>query len=439
MSTSTGILQLVQAKGIGVQAMNRILNALREDGGTPADLASASPGDLLSRAGLRSGLSEAIEAAREPAALLADELEEYGIQVLAKGFDPYPIRLASILGDTAPPILFVKGDLELFRLPAVGFCGSRKASDKGLAISGDTARELALAKVNVVSGYANGVDLAAHRGALEAGGTTTLVLAEGILHFRPKQDIAALLEPGRFLIVSEFPPRLKWLAPNAMQRNRTICALSDAVVVVESGLDGGTFAAGETALEFRRPLFVVEYAAPPPGAEGNRYFLEHGGLPLHGDRDGKANLTPILNVLNLSGGRPDQKDSPTSESQNGTSLREVASAPSANHQSRESPNAAPQMEQPAESHKRLPEASHRSRSTYRTNLGACSARKVDPSRAYFDAAHLVGAAAVGGVSGGHLCGALARSRGRALPAVFPRRSSSQCHRIRQTSEPGENY
>ena len=210
--------------------------------------------------------------------------------------------------------MFVKGDLDLFQPPAVAFCGSRKASDKGLGITCDTARELALQRVNVVSGYANGVDLTAHRGALEAGGTTTLVLAEGILHFRPKHDIAALLESGRYLIVSEFPPRLKWLARSAMRRNRTICALADAVVVVESGLTGGTFAAAETARDFQRPLFVVEYAAPPPSAEGNRYFLEHGAVPLRADRNGKANLSSILSVLDLSDGDKEQMDSPTPES-----------------------------------------------------------------------------------------------------------------------------
>jgi DNA processing protein len=151
--------------------------------------------------------------------------------------------------------------------------------------------------MNIVSGYANGVDLAAHQAALSAGGVTTMVLAEGILKFRSKHDLAHLFDEDNHLILSEFPPRLPWSVHNAMHRNRVVCALSDSVVVIEAGLSGGTFAAAEKTLQLRRPLFVVDYANPPPSAEGNRHFLGKGAIPLRRDREGKANLQPVLDVI----------------------------------------------------------------------------------------------------------------------------------------------
>ena len=74
-----------------------------------------------------------------------------------------------------------------------------------------------------------------------------------------EQIILVLHSP---IVVSEYMPRLPWFARNAMQRNRTLCGLSNAVVVIESGLKGGTFEAGKAALALRRPLFVEEYAQP---------------------------------------------------------------------------------------------------------------------------------------------------------------------------------
>jgi predicted Rossmann fold nucleotide-binding protein DprA/Smf involved in DNA uptake len=146
----------------------------------------------------------------------------------------------------------------------------------------------------VVSGYAHGVDLSAHRAALEAGGTTTLVLAEGILHFRIKTDIKGLTSETNLLVVSEFLPRLPWSGRHAMARNHTICGLSNAMILVESGAEGGTFECGKAALEQKRPLFVVEYAQPPQSAEGNAFFLERGASALRRSRAGPANLEAVM-------------------------------------------------------------------------------------------------------------------------------------------------
>jgi DNA processing protein len=116
-----------------------------------------------------------------------------------------------------------------------------------------------------VSGGAKGVDIAAHKTALTHGGTTTVVLAEGILQYRMRHELRDIFDPARTLVVSEFFPEDPWIAGRAMQRNRTICALSRALVLIEARTTGGTFAAGEAALAMGVPLFTpLPGAAPGP-------------------------------------------------------------------------------------------------------------------------------------------------------------------------------
>ena len=155
----------------------------------------------------------------------------------------------------------------------------------------------------MVSGYAHGVDLAAHRAAMEAGGTTILVLVEGVLRFQVKNEVADVLRPDNHLILSQFPPQLPWIARNAMKRNGTIIGLSDAMILVESGMGGGTFAAGEETLRRHHPLFVVDFAEPGPSAEGNPYFISRGGCPVRGNRGQAPNLAAVIAATRTFGGK----------------------------------------------------------------------------------------------------------------------------------------
>ena len=219
------------------------------------------------------------------------------MSVTWQGAASYPERIEKILQLNAPPVLFIQGNQSLFNEPGVGFCGSRKASDKGLAITGRCALQLAREGICVVSGYAHGVDMAAHKAAMENGGTTIFVLVEGILRFQRKRDVANLLSAGNHLIVSQFPPHLTWSGRNAMKRNSTIIGLSDAMILVESGLTGGTFAAGEETLKRKRPLFVIDFAEPGPSAEANPYFIKQGGMPVRGNREGIPSLDKVREVV----------------------------------------------------------------------------------------------------------------------------------------------
>jgi predicted Rossmann fold nucleotide-binding protein DprA/Smf involved in DNA uptake len=291
---------LQQAPGVGPSALRRVLRKMQHEGLDPRNLLTFEDWKLQAVLDLK---AETVSALRSPAEQAFDtwkDLERKGVVVLALGFRGYPDRINQILGDSAPPIIYAVGNRDLLDKPSAGFCGSRQASALGIEIAQQSARLLANESINVVSGYAKGVDIATHSGALEAGGTTTIVLAEGILHFRLKEKDLPWLgdDPmSRIVAISEFPPRVPWKAHNAMTRNRTICALSDALVIIESGLEGGTFDAGNAALNLSVPLFCVEYAQPLESAKGNAYFLKHGAIPLKRSHTGQPNLQHLLRTI----------------------------------------------------------------------------------------------------------------------------------------------
>lgn len=249
----------------------------------------------------------------EPRAILEAALEEYtmlraaGADFLDPGADAYPKQLLQRL--SAPPWLFYRGGrprpLRLLQRPGVAIVGSRDASPVGLRCAEGLALRLARRGMNVISGYARGVDRMAHYGALQARrGGTTIVLSEGILHFAPKGELREVDGwEQRTLLLSQFPPTAPWRASQAMARNRLLCALADLVVVIEAGPErdaqgkrSGTFHSGKTALELGVPLFVVEYRVEHPPLldridaphetegvetpEGSRALLQQGGRPL---------------------------------------------------------------------------------------------------------------------------------------------------------------
>ena len=146
--------------------------------------------------------------------------------------------------------------------------------------------------ITVTSGYAAGTDIVTHRTALENNGNTIFVLAEGILKTRIKHKIKELINDNNHVFVSQFMPNVTWNAGNAMKRNGVIIGLSKAMILVESSMSGGTFAAGEEALRVRCPLFVIDYKDPQVSAEANPYFISKGGIPIRG-----KNLIPNISKV----------------------------------------------------------------------------------------------------------------------------------------------
>jgi len=225
-------------------------------------------------------------------------LVEDNVNVISFEDDKYPHKLIPLLERKAPPLLMVLGNSELLSKPSVGFCGSRDASPKGLETAYDCAEQLSKKGINIVSGYAHGVDMTTHRAALEAGGTTILVLPEGILNFRIKKELSSIWNWDKILVISEFLPGLPWSVHNAMQRNSIICGLSEAVILIEAKSKGGSIEAGKTCLKLKLPLFAPVYDGMPESAVGNRELLDQGALPLFKSQTSdRANISKILELI----------------------------------------------------------------------------------------------------------------------------------------------
>jgi predicted Rossmann fold nucleotide-binding protein DprA/Smf involved in DNA uptake len=249
------LLQLMQTKGIGPRALSRLMDRLTHDELVLHDFVRLAPKEMVDRYGLKEEQAAAIHANEQTALQVAELLGDRHIRPVLRGGSFYPARLHKVLGDQAPPALFLAGSAELLHRRGVGFCGARDASEEALRCTEQTARALTHHGLLVVSGHAHGVDETAHAVALQAGGQTALVLPEGILHFRPRPSIREWFTEDNAVVVSEFPPKLPWSVANAMQRNRTICGLVHALIVIEAGTTGDTWEAGNTALGLGIPLF----------------------------------------------------------------------------------------------------------------------------------------------------------------------------------------
>lgn len=194
----------------------------------------------------------------------------------------YPVRVKSILDNRAPRHLDVLGNIDLLDKMAVGFGGSRKASQDGLETAWDYAEKVSGRGLVVVSGNARGVDRAAHSAALLCGGSTIFVLPEGINQFEIKDELNAIWDWNRVLVISQFEADGQWEVWRAMARNRLVIALSEAMILIEAGEKGGTFNAGTATLSESVPLFV---ARNYDESSGNETLIEMGARELTSDLD----------------------------------------------------------------------------------------------------------------------------------------------------------
>ncbi len=198
-------------------------------------------------------------------------------------------------------ILKLNGCENLLGRPAIGVCGSRDASEEAIKHAKEFGKIAAEVGLVVISGYAKGIDLAAHMGVLEGGGSTVAVLAEGINNFRIKKDIAPLVDENNFLAVSCFEDEDIWTPWRAMQRNDVIVELSRGLVVVEARSKGGTLDAGNKALKYKKPLFVISYSKDTPDTEGNIILISKGGSPVRTRRELRSCMESIRDGALITG------------------------------------------------------------------------------------------------------------------------------------------
>lgn len=160
----------------------------------------------------------------------------------------------------APDALFVVGDVSLLtHVPKVSIVGSRKATEDGLRRAAKLARQLVEQRVAVVSGLAEGIDTAAHRAAMEAGGRTIAVIGTPLDKVYPRHNATLQTAIARHhLLVSQFAPGTPVRPYNFPRRNRTMALIVHASVIVEAGNTSGSLSQGWEALRLGRALFIMK-------------------------------------------------------------------------------------------------------------------------------------------------------------------------------------
>jgi len=188
--------------------------------------------------------------------------EKTGSSLFCLPADSYPNILKNIYD---PPILlYGRGKYLKQDQQAIAIVGTRKASYYGLQQAQQFAYELAKRGVTIVSGLAKGVDIAAHRGALEAGGRTIAVLGSGLERIYPawhKKDAQQIMQQG--IVFSEYPFYTEPLPMHFPRRNRIISGLSLGIIVIEARLKSGALITAHVGLEQGREIFAL------PGEIGN--------------------------------------------------------------------------------------------------------------------------------------------------------------------------
>jgi DNA processing protein len=212
--------------------------------------------------------------------------------LLHAGESAYPARLLDCLDP--PRELWVRGNVALFDSPApwVAIVGTRRATAYGERVARELARVLAMGGATIVSGLARGIDAAAHRGALDAGGNTVAVLGTGLDVVYPKGHARLQATIGeRGLLISELEPSNAAHGGSFPRRNRIIAALSAATIVVEAPVKSGALITAAHALELGRTVAAVPGPIDVPQAQGSNELL----------RDGASLLASMADALALVG------------------------------------------------------------------------------------------------------------------------------------------
>jgi DNA processing protein len=216
---------------------------------------------------------------------ITEDCLRLGCGIITYGDDDYPQRLRDIYDP--PCVLYVKR--ELFPVDdavLISIVGTRQITEYGLEAATRLAIGLASHGAVVVSGFALGVDSAAHRGALKGGGKTIAVIGCGLdINYPASNNELGRLISSHGAVVSEYPPGTQPFTFNFPVRNRIIAGLSLGTVVVEAGARSGALITAGLAVEMGRDVFAVPGSIFSPMSEGTNKLLRDGAKPVLGVMD----------------------------------------------------------------------------------------------------------------------------------------------------------
>lgn len=269
-------LAMARAHGIGRMRLAAVMAACPD----PHDAWTLSTADLVALGLPRRAAEALVQVRRDPQVLRMAEADlaaagKAGLRFVSLPDPDYPLRLRQT--PNPPPYFYQAGPWQPDQRSAVAVVGTRKPTAYGLSVARRFTRELAEAGVVIVSGMARGIDCAAHKGALDAGGTTVAVLGGGADICYPPEALALyqrIRETGA--VISEQPPGCEPRAEFFPERNRIISGLSDAILVVEAGERSGTLITVEAALQQGRDVFAVPGSVHSPMSVGPHRLVREG-------------------------------------------------------------------------------------------------------------------------------------------------------------------
>ena len=227
-------------------------------------------------------------------------LEQDQQTLLTWGQAEYP-RLLTELGKTAPPLLFVKGDVKALSIPQLAMVGSRNPTASGKNIAKAFAQHLSANGLAITSGLAYGIDAASHEGALKEGGCSIAVMATGadrVYPARHRNLAHQIAEQGA--LVTEFPIGVQPRAQNFPRRNRLISGLSLGTLVVEAAMRSGSLITARFANEQGREVFAIPGSIHNPMVKGCHRLIRQGAKLVETADDVFEELTALLSYQLMS-------------------------------------------------------------------------------------------------------------------------------------------
>jgi len=285
------LLRLSLVPGVGPRTRRALLDRF----GSPQAVLSALPSQLRSVEGVGPQLTGKIATAQQEidAEAVIDLCREQGIAILTECDEQYPRPLRQI--PDPPGVLFVKGELKPQDELAIAIVGTRHATQYGLQQAERLAASLARAGLTIVSGLARGIDAAAHRGALSAGGRTLAVLASGLTTiYPPEHERLAEEVMAHGALLSEAPPESAPHAGTFPQRNRIISGLTLGTMVVEAGDRSGALITARHAMEQNRDVFAVPGRVDTRTARGCHRLIRDGAKLVETADDVLDELGPLF-------------------------------------------------------------------------------------------------------------------------------------------------
>lgn len=283
-------LRLALVSGVGPITRK----ALLEHFGSAENVLKATGQELRAVAGVGPKVSSAIKGADQ----IDVERElaicrEHGLDVIVESDPRYPAMLHEI--HDPPGVMFMHGDLLPQDAVSVAIVGSRHATPYGKQTAEKLASGLARAGLTIISGLARGIDAAAHRGALDAGGRTIGVLASGLLNIYPPEHVDLAKEVTRSgALLSEAPPRAVPMSGSFPQRNRIITGLSLGTIVVEATERSGALISARHAMEQGREVFAVPGRIDSRTSHGCHRLIRDGAKLVESVDDVLEELGPLV-------------------------------------------------------------------------------------------------------------------------------------------------